>query len=337
MNKKNIIKYLSVSNILLVLFLLPFLVLFKLGGTYGEDGLWQGFYFFYYNFISIWIILKLVKHRNTKNIVRYRVWAGVLFLFITSHYITLSRYGIDAKYYLFPYTVWAPLTIIYLLTRRSKLCYVYIFVFLAIPLFFSLKSYIKEQYFLFTCEKQTPEIQYNPIYLSEKFFHITEDGLEANVIEVDGKYNDKGEWISYLDERLYKDYNNQILVFKNATCNNIERIKNILKNISAHNVILCKNSSVKDVFSDIRQFTTTLNLIENDENIPLVTGIRLGFAESPFWGSFIKKKKIIYCNYKDYNIKDNTFLQNIKENNLYNQFIKLKQNNENHRPKVLIK
>ena len=40
MNKKNIIKYLSVSNILLVLVLLPFLVLFKLGGTYGEDGAW---------------------------------------------------------------------------------------------------------------------------------------------------------------------------------------------------------------------------------------------------------------------------------------------------------
>ena len=316
-------KYFNLSNIIFVLLLYPFIAIFKLGGVYIDDGLTFGGYLLYYEIIAMYAILKLFIHRNTKNIKEYRIWASLLFLFIISHYVTLSRHGIDAKFCLSPLIVWAPLTIIYFLTKINELRYICMFCFIAIPLFFSISSFIKEKEFIRTCEKQTPSIQYNPIYLPQKFFHHTDDGMQPNIVEVDGKYDENKEWISYLDERLYKDYNNQILIYK--SCKKIEKIKNILKDVSVKNVILCGDSYIKDVSPNIRQFTTTLNLVKDYEYLPLVTIIQLSLTEDPFWGvnSFKKGKKVTRCNYEKY--KNKRLLQVIKENDLYNQFIKIKE------------
>ena len=86
-------------------------------------------------------------------------------MFITSHYITLCRHGIKALDYLFPLILWPPLTILWILVRKLKFRYFYLLCFVAVPIVFSIKDFIKELQFSMTCEQQTPPIQYNPIYL----------------------------------------------------------------------------------------------------------------------------------------------------------------------------
>lgn len=323
----------TISNILFFLFLLPFLCIFKLGGTYGSDGLGQIFYLLYYYAIAIWGIILLILHKNTNKKIKYNIWGIILFLLITSHYITICRHGIKALDYLFPLIIWPPLTILWILVRKLKFWYFYLLCFVAVPIFFSIKDFIKEQQFSISCEQQTPSIQYNPIYLPEKFFHMANGKLEANIIEVDGKYNEKKEWISYLDERLYEDedYHNQILVY--TSCSDlryIKNIKNILKNISANNVVLCHDRSIKETSSEVQQIVNTINLVKDGKKEPIVTDIRLRLAAKPFIGSFLAKKgkkNITYCTYSDYDPQNNTLWRKIKTDKSYSKFIKIKKNN----------
>lgn len=318
----------TISNFLFILFLLPFLFIFKLGGTYSDDGLGQGFYLFYYYAIAIWGIILLILHENTDKKIKYNIWGIILFLFITSHYITICRHGIKALDYLFPLIIWPPLTILWILVRKLKFRYFYLLCFVAVPIFFSIKDFIKELQFSITCEQQTPSIQYNPIYLPEKFFHMANGKLEANIIEIDGKYNEKKEWISYLDERLYEDYHNQILVY--TSCSELRHIKNILKNISANNVVLCHDRSIKETSSEVQQIVNTINLVKDGKKEPIVTDIRLRLAAKPFIGSFLAKKgkkNITYCSYSDYDPQNNTLWRKIKTDKSYSKFIKIKKNN----------
>jgi len=324
----------SISNFLFILFLLPFLLIFNLGGTYINDGLGQFFYLLYYNAIAIWGTILLIRHKNTDNRIKYNIWGIILLLFITSHYITISRHDVNSMVWLLPFTIWAPITVLWMLIRKTKFRYFYLLCFLAFPVFVATKGFIRTQKFLITCKQQTPSIQYNPIYLPEKFFHITDRGFEANIIEVNGKYNDKKEWISYLDERLYKDYHNQILVY--STCSETEGIKNILNKISANNVILCNDSFIKEISSEVQQIVNTINLVKDGKKEPIVTDIRLRLAAKPFVGSFlakIGKKNITYCNHSDYKFQHSLW-RNIKTDKSYQKFIKLQKNTKANRKKT---
>lgn len=259
--------------------------------------------------------------------VSYRSYCFIFVIVLFLFFLGVARHC-AYSICLFNPLIFVPVLIMFMLAiRGARYFYLYLILFLSLFIGFIAIDKFYEFKFTHQCQVKTPTPKYNPIYLSDDFFHKEfvddKNKLVPNISKIDvfDKYEDKHNYI-YI-------YNCSSLNRKhwwNKLQEVNERLEKIKSLIKKGNVALCKCSSLVTSYSDSVDINIYLTKIidfdefGNDVYREIYKASYLSYVGEPFIKKIIpyrKQQKCIYSSNKSLIANDVTnYIKTLSEKTL---------------------
>lgn len=276
----------------LALFVISLPEIFVYVGGEAVSGIWNTLAWFalWAVFIVFMLALPMYYKSRKRNLVFIPLLILLIFLYIIavkSHRYTAGL--LDVLY--FP-----PVLITYILWNKMSANPVRnLIIFLAVPFSFVAFDKIVTLGFQLSCPFTTPEAEYNPIYLSRRFFHEENGKLVPN-IKVISRYGTFKEYRYDKVKYTIPDTNNTIFMYTRCTLQDVDITDRLLKK---GNIVLCQNIHSLDINYQkvIDSFVATIEKMEKGGQKVNIATLHSKILNKKYEKCWLRRLSSSYCRF----------------------------------------